>query len=153
MRSRCVSSPSGGGDIDRAARAGDARKRQAAGGIAMALTVALVATACGSGGSGPSPAAATAVPPPAQPTAESSPPGVSAVKDIPFASPDGVRLAVDVYRPNGASNPPAVVLVGPGGWGMKSRETMPALAKALAQRGLVVFVGDTRLACDGQSPL
>ncbi len=78
---------------------------------------------------------------------------MSAVTAIPFASPDGVGLAVDVYHVDGAANRPAVVLLGPGGWSASSRETVADLATALAQRGLVVFVGDTRLACDGQSPL
>ena len=36
---------------------------------------------------------------------------------------------------------------------MRSRETVSDLATALARQGLVVFVGDLRLACDGQSPL
>jgi acetyl esterase/lipase len=54
---------------------------------------------------------------------------------------------------DGASNRPAVVLLGPGGWGQSSRETVRDLAMALARHGLVVFVGDVRLACDGQAPL
>jgi acetyl esterase/lipase len=78
---------------------------------------------------------------------------VSVVRDVPFASPGGVHLAVDVYHVDGASNRPAVVLIGPGGWCLKSRETVRDLATALARQGLVVFVGDTRLACGGQSPL
>jgi acetyl esterase/lipase len=36
---------------------------------------------------------------------------------------------------------------------MRSRDTVSDLATALARQGLVVFVGDLRLACDGQSPL
>ena len=78
---------------------------------------------------------------------------MSVVRAIPFASPDGVELAVDVYHVDGESNRPAIVLLGPGGWGRSSRETVPDLATALARQGLVVFVGDLRLACDGQSPL
>ena len=78
---------------------------------------------------------------------------MSTVAAIPFASPDGVELAVVVYHVDGESNRPAVVLLGPGGWSRSSRETVPDLATALARQGLVVFVGDLRLACDGQSPL
>jgi len=52
-----------------------------------------------------------------------------------------------------AQTSPAVVLLAPGGWGQSSRETVRDLAMALARHGLVVFVGDVRLACDGQSPL
>ena len=78
---------------------------------------------------------------------------MSVVRAVPFASPDGVQLAVDIYHVDGESNRPAVVLLGPGGWGRNSRETVPDLATALAREGLVVFVGDLRLACDGQSPL
>jgi len=118
----------------------------------LALAVALLATACGSNGSSPASAAGTGEPPTPS-TAASSPPAVRTLAAIPYASPDGVQLAVDVYRPDGAANRPAVVLIGPGGWAMKSRETVRDLATALARRGLVVFVGDTRLACDGQSPL
>jgi len=71
----------------------------------------------------------------------------------PFASPDGVELAVDVYRPDGKSNRPAVVLLGPGGWALSSRDNVSGLAISIAEQGLVVFVGDVRLACRGGGPL
>lgn len=78
---------------------------------------------------------------------------VCTVGAIPFASPGGVELAVDVYRTDGGSNRPAVVLLGPGGWGFSSRETVSGLAISLAQQGLVVFVGDVRLTCTDGGPL
>ena len=72
---------------------------------------------------------------------------------IPFASPGGVELAVDVYTVDGESNRSAVVLLGPGGWGYSSRDTVSGLAISLARQGLVVFVGDVRLACTDGGPL
>jgi len=45
------------------------------------------------------------------------------------------------------------VLLGPGGWSYSSRDTVSGLAISLAQQGLVVFVGDTRLACTDAGPL
>jgi len=54
---------------------------------------------------------------------------------------------------DGESNRPAVVLVGPGGWAYSSRDTVSGLAISLAQQGLVVFVGDARLACTDGGPL
>ena len=72
---------------------------------------------------------------------------------IPFASPGGVELAVDVYRVDGESDRLAVVLLGPGGWGYSSRDTVSGLAISLAQQGFVVFVGDVRLACTDGGPL
>jgi acetyl esterase/lipase len=137
--------------MDGSRRGGTARSQRTVAGSTLVLAVVVLTTACGSGGPGSSPAATA--PLATAPTSAASPPAVSVVKDIPFASPHGVQLAVDVYQRDGASNRPAVVLIGPGGWCLKSRETMPALATALARRGLVVFVGDTRLACDGQSPV
>ena len=143
---RGIASNSRGGEIDHARRAGNARKRQTAAGFVLALAVSLLSTACGSGGSSLSSATATG-PPPTDSTPASSSPKISAVTDIPFASPGGVELAVDVYHVDGESNRPAVVLLGPGGWGENSRATVSELATALARQGLVVFVGDVRLAC------
>jgi acetyl esterase/lipase len=54
---------------------------------------------------------------------------------------------------DGESNRPAVVLLGPGGWGYSSRDTVSGLAISLARQGLVVFVGDLRLACTDGGPL
>jgi acetyl esterase/lipase len=141
-----------GGDIDHARRAGNARKRQTAAGF-LALAVSLLSTACGSSESSPSPAAGTGPPPTSSDPCVVVTDDVCAVDAIPFASPGGVELAVDVYRVGGESNRPAVVLLGPGGWGYSSRDTVSGLAISLARQGLVVFVGDVRLACTDGGPL
>jgi acetyl esterase/lipase len=137
-------------------RAGRAWKRQTAAGLALALAVALLSTACGSSESTPSPATETG-----SPTTSSASSDACAVvtedvcvfSAIPFASPDEIELAVDIYRGKGDSIRPAVVLLGPGGWGYSSRDTVSGLAISLAEQGLVVFVGDTRLACTDGGPL
>src|SRR6188768_3838973 len=137
-----------------ARRAGNALKRQtAAAGFALALAVSLLSTACGSSESSPSPAAGTGPPPTSSDACVVVTEDVCAVDAIPFASPGGVELAVDVYRVDGESNRPAVVLLGPGGWAYSSRDTVSGLAISLAREGLVVFVGDVRLACTDGGPL
>ena len=118
-----------------------------------ALAVSLLSTACGSSGSSPSPAAGTGPPPTSFDACVVVTEDVCTVGAIPFASPGGVQLAVDVYRVDGESNRPAVVLLGPGGWGYSSRDTVSGLAISLARQGLVVFVGDVRLACTDGGPL
>ena len=55
---------------------------------------------------------------------------------IPFASPDEVELAVDVYHVDGDSNRPAVVLLGPGGWSSEFRETVSDLAIGTRPAGI-----------------
>jgi acetyl esterase/lipase len=127
--------------------------RQTAAGVALALAFPLLATACGSNESSPSPAAGTGPPPTSSDACVVVTEKVCAVNAIPFASPGGVELVVDVYRVDGESNRPAVVLLGPGGWGYSSRDTVSGLAISLARQGLVVFVGDLRLACTDAGPL
>jgi acetyl esterase/lipase len=135
-------------------RAGNARKRQAAPGFALALAVCALSTACGgSNESGPSPAAGTGTPPTASDGCVVVTEDVCVFDAVPFASPGGVQLAVDIYRAEGESNRPAVVLLGPGGWSLSSRDNVSGLAISLAQQGLVVFVGDVRLACTDDGPL
>ena len=136
-----------------ARRAGNARKRQTAAGFALALAVSLLSTACGSSESSRSPADGTGPPPTSFDACVVVTENVCTVGAIPFASPGGVQLAVDVYRVDGESNRPAVVLLGPGGWGYSSRDTVSGLAISLARQGLVVFVGDVRLACTDGGPL
>jgi len=131
----------------------NARKRQTAAGFALALAVSLLSTACSSSRSSPSPADGTGPPPTSFDACAVVTEDVCVFDSIPFASPDGVELAVDVYHADGESNRPAVVLLGPGGWGASSRDTVSGLAIALAQQGLVVFVGDVRLACTDGGPL
>ena len=135
-------------------RAGNARKRQAAAGFALALAVGVLSTACGgSNESSPSSAAGTGAAPTSSDVCAVVTEDVCTFAAVPFASPDGVELAVDVYKAKGESNGPAVVLLGPGGWSFSPRETVSGLAISLAQQGLVVFVGDVRLACTDGGPL
>jgi len=129
-----------------------ARKRQTAAGF-LALAVSLLSIACGSSGSSLSSAAGTGPPPTSFDACVVVTEDVCAVGAIHFASPGGVELAVDVYHLDGESNRPAVVLLGPGGWAYSSRDTVSGLAIALARQGLVVFVGDVRLACTDGGPL
>ena len=117
-------------------RAGNARKRQTAAGFALALAVSLLSTACGSSESSPSPAAGTGPPPTSSDACVVVTEDVCIFGAIPFASPGGVELAVDVYHPDGESNRPAVVLLGPGGWGYSPRDTVSGLAISLAQQGI-----------------
>jgi acetyl esterase/lipase len=121
--------------------------------VALALAFSVLSTACGSSGSSASPATGTS------PTSTSGDDCVVVTEDVctvagvPFASPDGVELALDVYKKDGESKRPAVVLVGPGGWSLTSRDNVSGLAISLAEEGLVVFVGDVRLACMDGGPL
>jgi len=136
-----------------ARRAGNARKWQTTAGFALALAVSLLSTACGSSESSSSPATGTGSPPTSSDACVVVTEDVCTVAAIPFASPGGVELAVDVYRADGGSNRPAVVLLGPGGWAYSPRDTVSGLAISLARQGLVVFVGDVRLTCTADGPL
>lgn len=124
-----------------------------AAGFVLALFVSLLSTACGSSGSSSSPAPATGAAPTSSDACAVVTEDVCTFAAVPFASPDGVELALDVYRAKGESNGPAVVLLGPGGWSLSSRDNVSGLAISLAQQGLVVFVGDVRLACTDGGPL
>jgi len=134
-------------------QAANARRRRTAAGFALAFAVSLLPTACGSSESSPSPAAGAGPPPTTSDACAVVTGDVCVFDSIPFASPDGVELAVDVYRQEGESNRPTVVLLGPGGWAYSPRETVSGLAISLAQQGLVVFVGDVRLTCTDGGPL
>ena len=136
-----------------ARRAGNVRTRRTAARLALALAVSLLSTACGSSGSSSAPAAGTSTPPTSPDACAVVTENVCTVAAVPYASPDGVELAVDVYKTDGESNRPAVVLLGPGGWSLNPRDTVSGLAISLAQQGLLVFVGDVRLACTDNGPL
>lgn len=49
-------------------------------------------------------------------TAEEAPFPVERKNDIPFASPDGVELLLDLYLPKGVENPPLILFIHGGGW-------------------------------------
>lgn len=64
--------------------------------------------------------------------------------DIPFASPAGQRLAMTIYRPDGAGPFPTVVQVYGGAWQRGSPGDDPELARYLAARGYLVAAIDYR---------
>jgi acetyl esterase/lipase len=65
-------------------------------------------------------------------------------RGIPFASPAGVPLTLDVYQPAAGSGHPAVVQIYGGAWQRGAPGDDPDLALALAARGYVVFAIDYR---------
>jgi acetyl esterase/lipase len=114
---------------------------------AAALVVALAVAGCGSLSHGPlglerprQLAAAAA-------TFRTAGLRVAVSRNVQFADPNGVRLHVDVFRPQGARGLPAVVLLHGGGWIGGSRTGLDRLAAQLAGHGVVVFDGDMRLSC------
>ncbi len=56
------------------------------------------------------------------------PEGVTVAADIPFASVDGNELALDLYMPVAAENPPLLVWVHGGAWRAGSRKSVSSLA-------------------------
>jgi acetyl esterase/lipase len=63
---------------------------------------------------------------------------------IRFAEPDGQRLALTVYRPNGNGHFPAIVQIYGGAWQRGSPEDQSELGRYLAARGYVIFAIDYR---------
>jgi acetyl esterase/lipase len=66
------------------------------------------------------------------------------VRDIPFASPGGVRLRADIYRPNRAGTFPIVVQVYGGAWQHGDPSDFTNFATWLASSGYVVIAIDYR---------
>lgn len=66
------------------------------------------------------------------------------VRGIPFASPDGVPLTLDIYRPPAAGRYPIVVQIYGGAWQRGAPGHRAAFATRLAARGFVVFAIDYR---------
>ena len=56
------------------------------------------------------------------------PEGVTLTADIPFATVDGNELALDIYMPSAADNPPLLVWVHGGAWRAGSRKSVSSLA-------------------------
>jgi len=73
-------------------------------------------------------------------------------RDIPFASPAGVRLTLDLYRPPAAGRYPSVVQIYGGAWQRGAPADDAAFATYLAARGYVVFAIDYRHAPQWQWP-
>ena len=71
---------------------------------------------------------------------------------IRFAEPDGQRLTLTVYRPNGDGHFPAIVQIYGGAWQRGTPEDQSELAPYLAARGYVVFAIDYRHAPRWQWP-
>jgi acetyl esterase/lipase len=65
-------------------------------------------------------------------------------RNIPFATPEGVRLTLDIYRPVSAGRYPSVVQVYGGAWQRGAPGDDAKFATYLAARGFVVFAIDYR---------
>ena len=66
--------------------------------------------------------------------------------DVPYASPGGQQLSLDVYSPAGDGPHPAVLLFHPGGFVGGDKSKMEEVGRALAAGGYVAFSADYRLA-------
>jgi acetyl esterase len=79
---------------------------------------------------------------------------VASVENLTFPGPDGVDLAVRVFRPDGADDPsPVTVYYHGGGWVIGSVETHDAECRGLANRTRTVVVSvDYRLAPEHPYP-
>ncbi len=73
------------------------------------------------------------------------------VRNIVYARHDGVTLGLDVYRPAGGKDLPAVLDIHGGGWFSGSRRDETLSPLGLAYRDFVVFASDYRLACGDRS--
>ncbi len=63
---------------------------------------------------------------------------------IPFASPAGESLFLDLYQPPSVGQYPAVMMIYGGGWRTGSSSENEALGRFLAERGYVVLAADYR---------
>ena len=71
------------------------------------------------------------------------PEGVTVMADIPFANVEGHELALDLYKPTAADNPPVLVWVHGGAWRAGSRKSVPTLA--LVEQGYALASTSYRL--------
>ncbi|MEO1352862.1 MAG: alpha/beta hydrolase [Cyanobacteria bacterium J06635_15] len=65
-------------------------------------------------------------------------------REIPFATPNGVLLSLDIYQPAAVGTYPAVVMVYGGAWQRGSPEDNAQLGRYLAAQGYVVWAIDYR---------
>jgi acetyl esterase/lipase len=79
-------------------------------------------------------------------------PPVRVRSGIPMASPGGVALAVDVYRPDDDALVPVVVQIYGGGWRNGTPGKDATMARALAASGFAVFAIDYRHTPDWRWP-
>lgn len=78
--------------------------------------------------------------------------GARVTRGIPFATPAGVRLTLDVYRPQPAGRYPAVVQIYGGAWQRGAPGDDTVFATYLAVHGFVVFAIDYRHAPEWRWP-
>ncbi len=77
---------------------------------------------------------------------------VGRVADLQYADRAGVRLAADVYVPEGASHPPVILWVHGGGWRFGTRRLAPDLSRYFARAGFVMAAVDYRLSYQATFP-
>ena len=68
------------------------------------------------------------------------------IRDVRFAAPEGLPLALDIYRPVKEGSFPVIVQVHGGAWQRGSRSDNETFARYFASRGFVVFSVEYRLA-------
>ena len=68
------------------------------------------------------------------------------IRDVRFAAPEGLPLALDIYRPVREGSFPVIVQVHGGAWQRGSRSDRDTFARYFAGRGFVVFSVEYRLA-------
>src|SRR5215212_2210234 len=74
---------------------------------------------------------------PAQPQPRITPPGVKALRDIPYVKDGGERRTLDLYLPEKANKPlPLIIWVHGGAWKQGSKDRCPALP--MVARGYAV---------------
>ncbi len=71
--------------------------------------------------------------------------GVRLVRDVAYRDTGRRGHLLDVYVPEGAHSPPAVLYVHGGGFAMLSKETHRVMALEFARRGYVVFLANYRI--------
>src|SRR5947209_1159389 len=72
---------------------------------------------------------------------------VTEIPDVPYATPNGRPLYMNIYMPvDGQLLHPAVVVIHGGGWRYNDRTEFASEANFLAQNGFVAFAIDYRLA-------
>ncbi|HVU01648.1 MAG TPA: alpha/beta hydrolase fold domain-containing protein [Polyangiaceae bacterium] len=71
--------------------------------------------------------------------------GVELVRDVPYRQTGRRGHLLDVYVPEGVTNPPALLYVHGGGFALLSKETHRVMALALARRGYAVFLANYRI--------
>jgi acetyl esterase/lipase len=83
------------------------------------------------------------------PRARAQTPNVRSIKDIPYATVAGKTLGLDLYLPEGGSNPGLFVWVHGGAWRSGSKSTVPV---GLTRAGFAVASLDFRMSTDAPFP-